>query len=76
MAQDKTQQSRVSPLNIPDAVYNRVFQQDPDGAAILQELALLFYDADPYVPGDPHGTSHNTGRQAVVRYLMQRSGTN
>lgn len=60
-------------LKIPDAVYHRVFQQDGDGAAILQELAAKFYDVPSYVPGDPHGTSYNEGARSVILYLLQRS---
>lgn len=60
-------------LNVPDVVYHRIFQQDGDGAAILQELAMLFYDRRSYVAGDPHQTSFNEGQRSVVTYLLGRA---
>lgn len=68
---------RVSPLNIPDPVYNRMFQQDSDGAAILEELAALFHDQPGYVPGEsrPEDAVFAEGQRSVVRYIMTRSAT-
>jgi hypothetical protein len=62
-----------SPLNIPDSVYNRVFEQDGDGASILQELAVLFYDRPSFDEASPHRTSYNEGQRSVVEYLMARA---
>lgn len=62
-----------SPLNIPDKVYNRLFEQDGDGAMILQELSVLFYDRQSYVQGDPHETSFNEGQRSVIAYIMARA---
>lgn len=71
----ETQSAPVSPMNIPDAVYNRVFQQDGDGAAILQELSALFYDQEGYTPtaSKPEDAVYAEGQRSVIRYLMRRS---
>jgi len=61
---------------LPDLVYNRLFQQDADGAAVLEELAARYYDRQSYVPGDPHATSYQEGQRSVVMYLLQRAATN
>ena len=61
-----------SQLNVPDETYQRLFAT-PDGANVLQELALLFYDADLVVPGDDSATMQNIGKREVVRYLMARA---
>lgn len=78
MSEQKEQGSAlnaVSPLNIPDKVYNRVFQQDGDGAAILQELSALFYDQVGFQPGisKPDDAVYAEGQRSVIRYLMSRS---
>lgn len=67
----KPQQSQL-----PDLVYNRLFQQDADGVAVLEELAGKFYDVPSYVPGDPHATSFNEGARSVIIYLLQRAASN
>lgn len=61
---------------LPDLVYNRLFQQDRDGMAVLEELAAMFYDQLSYVPSDPHATTFNEGARSVILYIMQRSGSN
>ncbi|KAB0665645.1 hypothetical protein F6V25_07945 [Oryzomonas japonica] len=60
---------------LPDAVYNRVFQQDRDGAAILEELSSKYHDCASYVVGDPHATSFNEGARSVILYLFKRAGS-
>lgn len=57
----------------PDRLYQRIFQQDGDGAAILEELAAHFYDQDLFVPGQPDMTNFNLGQRSVIQYLMKRA---
>lgn len=60
---------------LPDLVYNRLFQQDRDGVAVLEELAGRYYDKLSYVPGDPHATTFNEGARSVILYIMSRSAS-
>lgn len=60
---------------IPDLIYNRLFQQDADGIAVLEELAGRYYDRSSYVAGDPHATSFNEGARSVVLYILGKAGT-
>lgn len=60
---------------LPDLVYHRLFQQDADGAAVLEELAARYYDRQSYVAGDPHATSYHEGQRSVISYLLQRAAT-
>lgn len=60
---------------LPDLVYHRLFQQDADGVAVLEELAARYYDRPSYVSGDPHATSYNEGQRSVITYLLQRAAT-
>jgi hypothetical protein len=64
---------RTFTSQIPDSIYNRVFQQDGDGVAILEELTALYHDCQSYVPGDPHATSFNEGARSVILYIFKRA---
>lgn len=59
---------------VDNKIYNRIFQQDKDGQAILDELSRLFYDRSSYVKGDPYDTAFREGQRAVVSYLIHRCG--
>jgi hypothetical protein len=61
---------------LSDIAYNRLFQQDRDGVAVLEDLASKYYDRMSYVTGDPHATSFNEGARSVILYIMQRAGSN
>lgn len=60
---------------LPDLVYHRLFQQDADGVAVLEELAARYYDRPSYVAGDPHATSFNEGQRSVIMWLLGRAAT-
>lgn len=47
------------------------FQSDPVGAAILEEMSALFYDADRFSP-DPYRTAFNLGQRDVIAYVLKR----
>lgn len=54
--------------------YARIFQEDKDGQAILNELATLFYDRQSYVKGDSHETAFKEGQRSVVAFLIRKCG--
>jgi hypothetical protein len=60
---------------LPDLVYERLFQRDADGAAVLEELAMKFYDSNLFVPGQPDQTNFNLGARSVIVYIMERAAT-
>lgn len=62
----------IAPVQ-PDKIYHRVFQQDGDGVAIIEELSQHFYDQDLYAPGDQFLTAFNLGQRSVIQYLMKRA---
>lgn len=66
----------VKASQLPDAIYNRIFQQDGDGVAILEELTAKYHDCQSYVAGDPHATSFNEGARSVILYIFNRAGSN
>lgn len=66
---------RIQATELPDLVYHRLFQQDADGVAILEELAARYYDRSSYVAGDPHATSFNEGARSVILYILQRAAS-
>ena len=55
-------------------IYDRIFQQDKDGQAILDELSALFYDRPSYVKGDPHETAYKEGQRSVIALIIRRCG--
>ena len=59
---------------VPDAVYNRVFEQDADGRAIIDELTTEYVLRVSHVPGDPYETAVRDGQRSVVLALMEKSG--
>jgi hypothetical protein len=61
-----------SPLQVPNACYQRVFEMDPDGTKIFEELAILFGGSLSYVQGDTHATAFNEGARSVVLYIQNR----
>lgn len=66
----------VVQTGLPDQVYNRIFQQDADGAAILEELAAKYYDCDLFTEGQPDKTNFNLGARSVIVHIMKRSASN
>jgi len=60
---------------VPEATWNRVFEQDRDGRAILEELYLEFVGTDPFVAGDPYATHVNLGKAEVVKHIMRKCGS-
>jgi hypothetical protein len=59
---------------VPDAVYNRLFELDADGAAVLDELTSKYMLRQSHTPGDPYETAFREGQRAVVFELMQKAG--
>jgi len=56
------------------ATYARIFEDNPDGVLILQELLQKFGQAT-YVPGGPEGdraTCFRSGEKNVLEYIMTR----
>ncbi len=63
---DKRQ--RVSPV-----AWHRIFQEDPDGVAILEELFMDFVYPTQLVPGDELETAANIGKKDLVIYLTNKA---
>lgn len=57
--------------NLSNQTYYNVFQRDPAGAAILEQLSSLFYDGFEFSP-DPYKTAFNAGKREVIAYLLRR----
>lgn len=54
-------------------IYQRIFTEDKDGAAILEELAAEFVYGEQFMPGQPDTTAFNLGAKHVVMQLMERA---
>ena len=53
--------------------YNRIFQKDNDGKAVLEELCRQFYDRPSYVKGDAYDTAFKEGQRSVVAFILHKS---
>lgn len=61
-------------MAVDSKIYNRIFQQDKDGQAILDELSALFYDRPSYVKGDSHEMAYKEGQRSVVALIIRKCG--
>jgi len=61
-------------MPVDPSIYNRIFQRDKDGEAILAELSALFYDRPSYTKGDTHETAFKEGQKSVVAFLIRKCG--
>lgn len=59
---------------VPPEAWRRIFQDDADGAAILEELALEHVYVEKFVPGHPDQTAFNLGQEALVQKIMAKCG--
>ena len=56
----------------PDRIYHRLFEQDADGAAILEELCEEFFYRISFSPEDPYTTAYKEGQRSVLLELLDR----
>ena len=61
-------------MPVDPSIYSRIFQQDKDGQAILDELAALFYDRPSYTKGDPYETAFKEGQRSVIALIIRKCG--
>jgi len=58
--------------NLPPEVYWKVFNNDPEGHKVFQELSSLYYDVESYQRGDSYQTAYNEGRRAVIGFIINK----
>lgn len=58
---------------IAPEIWQRVFQQDADGVAILEELTAQFVDSEQLAPGQPDLTAYKLGQKALVMHIIRKS---
>lgn len=51
--------------------YFNLFQQDPVGKVILEDLASRFYDVQTYNK-DPYEHAFNAGKREVIMFILRR----
>lgn len=65
----KKQESNVQ---VPNDAYWNLFQNDPIGKQIFEEMCAYHYDIESFVRDNQYETSFNEGRRSVIRWLMQK----
>lgn len=58
--------------NVEPETYHYVFQQDPAGKEIFDELTRVFYDIQSFDPDNTHKTAFNEGQRSVVRFIINK----
>jgi hypothetical protein len=59
-------------VTVEPGTYVRVFEQHPEGAAILADLTRRFYDQPSFVPGQPDVVAYREGRRSVLAFILQQ----
>lgn len=70
--QPEDKKENKHPFEVDSKKYHQFFQRNPDGAAILTELSMLFYDRTSVVSGDPYGTHVKEGERNVVKFIIDK----
>ena len=58
-------------------LYRRLFQDNPDGVKVLEDLNRRFHDCQIWVEGGVDGsreTDYRLGKRDVIRYIFTRIG--
>lgn len=63
-------------MAVDNKLFNRIFQGNSDGQAILDELSRLFYDRNSYTKGDPYETTFKEGQRSVIGFIIQKCAVN
>jgi hypothetical protein len=58
---------------VPPEVWRRIFQGDPDGQAILEELTALYVDSSQFAPGQTDLTAYRLGKKDLVMEIICKS---
>jgi len=57
-------------MEVSKGAWDRIFECDKDGAAILEKLAAMFYDRISYVKGDAYDTAFREGQRSVIQQII------
>lgn len=52
--------------------YLEIFQGNPAGMKILEDLSIRFENRPSFVAGDSHATAKNEGQREVILYIYQQ----
>ena len=55
---------------LPNDAYHQIFQVDPVGVQIFEEMCAQHYDIQSYDRDNTHETAFNEGRREVMHWLM------
>lgn len=58
-------------VTVDPLVYRRIFQSDPDGQKIMEELLARFYDRSS-IGEDPYQTYRKEGQRDVLFFILEK----
>ena len=60
---------------VPGEIFYSLFQKNPDGVKVFEELCARFYDKQSYTKGDSYHTAYLEGQRSVVLWLINKMQT-
>ena len=72
--QQRTVAPTMNRLRVPPETYARVFEADPLGRVILEDLVARFHDCTMFDPENARKTDFKLGSREVVQFILKRIG--
>jgi len=69
---EKTIEAHKETSMVNSKLYSDVFQANPAGQKILEEMSVLFENRISHVPGDSHETAFREGQRSVMLYIYKK----
>lgn len=59
-------------IGVNPKLYDDVFQANPAGQKILEEMSIIFEHRLSHVPGDSHETAFREGQRSVMLFIYRK----
>lgn len=59
-------------MSLDPKVYYEIFEMNPNGKQLLEEMCRIFYDRQSYVQGDFGETAFNEGKKSVLQFIINK----
>ena len=59
-------------MRVPEQIYASLFELNPDGVKVLEELCNIYYDRPSYARGDTVHTAFNEGAKSVLHFILNK----
>lgn len=73
-AENRVATPETTALRVPPESYAVVFERDPVGKAILEDLVARFHDRALFVKDSARETDFRLGQRDVLQFILRRIG--